>query len=157
MATARFLDVLVGAGPRARTALPAASIVGAHTLAVTLVSRAEARGGSPWIGRGAIGAAAAVSLAAGGFAARRSRTSPARRAAAAGLLAGYASSIAGAASRAVREPTSANVQKVVGAGILGLLPLQAALLVAAEEPEAAVAVASVWPVASTMSRRRSVT
>jgi 4-hydroxybenzoate polyprenyltransferase len=157
MAAARFLDVLVGAGPRARAALPAAAIVGAHTLAVTLVSRAETRGGSAWPGRGAIAGAAAVSAAAAGFAARRARTSPVRRAAAAGLLAAYASSIAGAAGRAVREPTAANVQRTVGAGILGLLPLQAALLVAAEGTEAAVAVAGAWPVARELSRRRSVT
>ena len=157
MATARFLNVLSGAGTRARPALPAAAIVGAHTLAVTLVSLGEARGGSRWPGRGALAGAAAVSAAAGSLAARRSRTTPVRRAAAAGLLAAYASSIAGVASQATREPTPANVQRVVGAGILGLLPLQAALLVASDGAEAAVAVASAWPVARRLSRRKSVT
>ena len=132
-----------------------ATIIGAHTLAVTLVSREEARGGSPWPGRGALGAAAAVSAAAGGFAARRS--GPFRRAGTAGLLAAYVSSIGAAARRATREPTAANVQRVVGAGILGLLPLQAALLVASKGTDAAVAVTSVWPVACNMSRRRAVT
>ena len=157
MATARLLNVLSGAGTRARPALPAAAIVGAHTLAVTLVSLGETRDGSRWPGRGALAGAAAVSAAAGSFAARRSRTTPFRRAAAAGLLAAYASSIAGAASNATREPTSANVQRVVGAGILGLLPLQAALLVASDGAEAAVAVAGAWPVARRLSRRKSVT
>lgn len=157
MAAARFLNVLVGAGARVRPALPAATIVGAHTLTVTLVSLGEARGGSRWPGRGALAGAAAVSAAAGGFAARRNRANPVRRVAAAGLLAAYASSIAGAASRAMREPTPANVQSVVGAGILGLLPLQAALLVASDGTEAAIAVAGAWPVAGQLSRKKSVT
>jgi hypothetical protein len=123
---------------------------------VTLVSRSEARGGSPWPARGALAAAATVSAAAAGFAARR-RRGPVRRAGTAGLLAAYVSSIAGAARTAAREPTAANVQKVVGAGILGLLPLQAALLVASDGAEAAVAVTGAWPVALSLSRRRSVT
>jgi UbiA prenyltransferase family len=156
MAAARFLDVLVGAAPRLRPALPAATLVGAHTLAVTLVSGAETRGGSAWPARGALGAAAAVSAAAGAVAARSSRA-PVRRAGTAGLLAGYVAGIAGAARDAARDPTPANVQGVVRAGILGLLPLQAALLTTSQGAGAAIAVTGAWPLACTLSRRRSVT
>jgi 4-hydroxybenzoate polyprenyltransferase len=50
MATARSLDLLLGAtathAPAARQALPPAALLGAHTLAVTAVSRHEATGGS---------------------------------------------------------------------------------------------------------------
>ncbi|MEV1083374.1 SCO3242 family prenyltransferase [Streptomyces sp. NPDC050211] len=50
MALARGLDVLLGAAAtagRTRDALPSAAVLGAHTLAVTTVSRQETRGGSP--------------------------------------------------------------------------------------------------------------
>jgi 4-hydroxybenzoate polyprenyltransferase len=49
MAAARGLDLALGAGAtggRARAALPSATVLGAHTLAVTAVSRREAQGGS---------------------------------------------------------------------------------------------------------------
>ncbi|MFD5763619.1 SCO3242 family prenyltransferase, partial [Streptomyces sp. NPDC127044] len=50
MATARGLDLLLGAtatGGGARPALPSALTLATHTLAVTTVSRGETRGGSP--------------------------------------------------------------------------------------------------------------
>ncbi|WP_307841073.1 SCO3242 family prenyltransferase [Streptomyces sp. GESEQ-4] len=50
MGLARGLDVLLGAAAtagRTRAALPSAAVLGAHTLAVTTVSRQETRGGSP--------------------------------------------------------------------------------------------------------------
>ncbi|MGW0760650.1 SCO3242 family prenyltransferase [Streptomyces sp. NPDC002814] len=50
MGLARGLDVLLGAAAtsgRTREALPSAAVLGAHTLAVTTVSRQETRGGSP--------------------------------------------------------------------------------------------------------------
>ncbi|OAH10146.1 SCO3242 family prenyltransferase [Streptomyces jeddahensis] len=52
MAVARGLDLALGAaatapgGGRCRAALPSATVLGAHTLAVTAVSRREAQGGS---------------------------------------------------------------------------------------------------------------
>ncbi|MFI8194337.1 SCO3242 family prenyltransferase [Streptomyces sp. NPDC085946] len=49
MATTRALDLLLGAAAttgRPRRALPSAALLGAHTLAVTTVSRRETRGGS---------------------------------------------------------------------------------------------------------------
>ncbi|WSJ84088.1 UbiA family prenyltransferase [Streptomyces sp. NBC_01304] len=59
MATARSLDLLLGAtatGGRARTALPSAALLGAHTLAVTSVSRHETQGGSVAVPVGALAA-----------------------------------------------------------------------------------------------------
>ncbi|MFJ4364535.1 SCO3242 family prenyltransferase [Streptomyces chartreusis] len=50
MATARALDLVLGAAAttgRPRAALPSAALLGTHTLAVTVVSRQETKGGSP--------------------------------------------------------------------------------------------------------------
>ncbi|MFE7447153.1 SCO3242 family prenyltransferase [Streptomyces chartreusis] len=50
MATARALDLVLGAAAttgRTRGALPSAALLGTHTLAVTVVSRQETKGGSP--------------------------------------------------------------------------------------------------------------
>ncbi|MFB6939748.1 SCO3242 family prenyltransferase [Streptomyces chartreusis] len=50
MATARALDLVLGAAAttgRTRAALPSAALLGTHTLAVTVVSRQETKGGSP--------------------------------------------------------------------------------------------------------------
>ncbi|CAM5425394.1 SCO3242 family prenyltransferase [Streptomyces chartreusis] len=50
MATARALDLVLGAAAttgRTRAALPSAALLGTHTLAVSVVSRQETKGGSP--------------------------------------------------------------------------------------------------------------
>ena len=156
MAAARFTDVLMGSGPRTRAALPAAAVVGAHTFAVTLVSRSEAHGGSPRLGQGALVGTGAVSAAAASFASARGGGG-ARLLAAGALLGAYAASLAGAAGRAAREPTAANVQRVVGTGVLGLLPLQASMLVASGGAGAGAAVAGAWPLARRLSRKKAVT
>jgi 4-hydroxybenzoate polyprenyltransferase len=155
MAAARFTDVLMGAGGRTRTALPAAAVVGAHTLAVTVVSRREATGGSARLGDGALVATGAVSAAAAAFAAGRGGGG--RLLAAGALLGVYAGSLAGAARAASRQPSARNVQRVVGTGIVGLLPLQASMLVAAGATAAGAAVAGAWPLARSLARRRAVT
>jgi hypothetical protein len=84
MATARALDLLLGAaatsadtsltpGPGLRAAVPTALVLGAHTLAVTAVSRREAQGGSTAAPLCALAATAAlaqlVARSAGGEAA----------------------------------------------------------------------------------------
>ena len=51
MAAARALDLLLGgvaANGDLRRTLPSALALGTHTLAVTMVSRHETQGGSPW-------------------------------------------------------------------------------------------------------------
>lgn len=156
MAAARFTDVLIGSGTRTRAALPAAAVVGAHTLAVTVVSRSEAEGGSARIGEGALAATGAVSAAAAAYAAARGRGG-ARLLAAGALLGAYAAVLAGAARTAAREPSAANVQRIVGTGVLGLLPLQAAMLVASGGTAAGVAAAGAWPLARRLSRKKAVT
>jgi UbiA prenyltransferase family len=64
MAGARFLDLLMGAvatSGRVRPALAPATVLGAHTYAVTLVSRREAEGGSTAAPLAALAACGAVS------------------------------------------------------------------------------------------------
>lgn len=156
MAAARFTDVLMGSGRRTRAALPAAAVVGAHTLAVTVVSRSEAQGGTSRLGEGALAATGAVSAAAAAFAAGRG-AGGARLVAAGALLGAYTASLAGAARTAAREPTAANVQRIVGTGVLGLLPLQASMLVASGGTAAGAAVAGAWPLARRLARKRAVT
>lgn len=73
MAAARTLDVLLGAtatartGAAARTALPAAALLGAHTYAVTSVSRHETRGGSTRAPLGALATTAATAATVAGL------------------------------------------------------------------------------------------
>ncbi len=68
MAAARALDLLLGAAASApaalRPALPPAALLGAHTLAVTTVSRREATGGSSAAPLGALAAGTAIAWAA---------------------------------------------------------------------------------------------
>ncbi|MFG1672395.1 SCO3242 family prenyltransferase [Streptomyces sp. Y7] len=64
MATARALDLLLGAAAttgRTRAALPSAALLGTHTLAVTVVSRQETKGGSPLAPLAALTATALLS------------------------------------------------------------------------------------------------
>ena len=65
MATARALDVLLGAGAGSlRAAAPPAAIVAAHTLAVTTLSRREVSGGGPALPAATLATTGAVALAA---------------------------------------------------------------------------------------------
>src|SRR5262249_61966113 len=65
MAACRGLDVLLGAGWRARhRALPAASVLAVHTLGITVLSRGEVHGGSPATGTAAATCSALAGLAA---------------------------------------------------------------------------------------------
>ncbi|MFC6093512.1 UbiA family prenyltransferase, partial [Saccharothrix lopnurensis] len=66
MAACRGLDVLLGAPPGGvRDALPAASVLAAHTLGVTVLSRGEVHGTSPAVARAALAGTAATAVAAG--------------------------------------------------------------------------------------------
>ncbi|HEV2779835.1 MAG TPA: 4-hydroxybenzoate polyprenyltransferase, partial [Actinophytocola sp.] len=149
MAAARTLDVLLGAGG-ARPAVPAALTVGAHTLGVTVLSRGEVHGADARVPRAALAGTAAITGAvlAGG---RRSRL------ATAGLAALYAGSVGSAQSAAARDPSSGAVRRAVGAGILGFMPLQAALLARAGSLRAALPVALAFPMARRLSRKVSAT
>jgi hypothetical protein len=163
--------VLMGAGVGAsgmRRAAPAAALVAAHTLAVTALSRSEVTGAEPRLPRAtlaATGAIGALAAFAGPFAGRiagpvvgRGRgAGPCERLSGAALLAVYGATFGRAQLAAVRDPGPQPLQRAVGAGILGLMPLQAALTAGAGAPAAALPVAAAFPLARRLSRRVSPT
>ena len=165
MAMARFLDVFMGAGTlNSRRSLPAALIVGGHTFLITTVSRQEARGGTPAVALGAVAGTAAVSAAAARLALRRSGTRRSdilpysvRSGVAIGLLGVHAASMGEAELAAMREPSAANFQRVVGTGVLGLMPLEAGMLAALGSSVKAALLAAGWRFARRLAQRRSVT
>ncbi|MET9827999.1 SCO3242 family prenyltransferase [Streptomyces sp. NPDC006385] len=75
---------------------------------------------------------------------------------AAGALA-YLGTYGAAQVRALREPSGENVRRAVGAGILGLMPLQAALTARSGAPGVAAALGVVHPLARRLARRISPT
>ncbi|GAA2557368.1 UbiA family prenyltransferase [Streptomyces levis] len=152
MAAARGLDVLMGGGLRA--AAPAAAVA-LHTYGVTSLSRHEVTGGGDRTVRAALACAAGAALGAGSLAARtRSRAAQALTAATGvRYLAGYGGALAAAA----RRPSAGRVREAVTAGILSLLPLQAALTAAAGAPAPAAAVAAARPVAQRLFKVVSAT
>jgi 4-hydroxybenzoate polyprenyltransferase len=157
MAAARGLDVLMGAGAGAggmRRAAPAAALVAAHTLAVTALSRSEVAGAEPRLPRATLAATAAIGALAA-FAGRAG--SPPQRVAGAALLAVYGATFGQAQLAAVRDPGPRPLQRAVGAGILGLMPLQAALTAGAGAPAAALPVAAAFPLARRLSKKVSPT
>jgi 4-hydroxybenzoate polyprenyltransferase len=169
MALARGLDVMHGAlsGSR-RAALAPATVVAGHTLTVTLVSRHEARGGTSLVGRAALAGTAAVTAGAAAVVAglqwrgsgRRALARPVSRpvaAASVGLLGAYAATVGRAELAAARDPSPQRLQRAVGTGVLGLMPLEAAMLAGTGQAAAAGAVAAAWPLARRLARRRSVT
>ncbi|MDX3641140.1 SCO3242 family prenyltransferase [Streptomyces sp. MB09-02B] len=183
MASARALDVLAGAlaagpGPDRATgtgaallrgAVPAA-LVGAHTYTLTALSRHEISGAPARLPAATLAASTTTALATAVPAVRtavawragrlhgRSGTRAAVRAGvvAAGALA-YLGSYGTAQARAVREPSGENVRRAVGAGILGLMPLQAALTAHGGATAAAAALGLVHPLARRLARRVSPT
>jgi hypothetical protein len=157
MSACRALDVLMGAGPQgARRALPAAAVVGAHTAVVTGVSRREAEGATPRLGWTALAGTVSVAAAATAVVAGRSR-SWLRRGAGLALLGGYAISCGRANADAAREPSPERLQRAVGTGVLGLMPLEAGLLAGSGALPQAGGIAALWPFARSLARRRSVT
>ncbi|GLW66333.1 transferase [Actinomadura rubrobrunea] len=165
MALCRGLDVMLGAtageAGRRRAALPAALAVGAHTYAVTLLSRGEVGGATPRrVGLAAAAAAPVVPLALAQIAGRGpggAETSRVARGVATGLLGAYAAAVGGPQAAAVREPSAERIRRAVGAGILGLIPLQAALTAARGHPLAGLALVPAHPLARRLTRKVSPT
>lgn len=145
MAAARTLDVLLGAGG-ARAALPAALTVGAHTMAVTTLSRSEVDGATPALPAATLVATAGVRVAAG-------RVGPLASA----LLGTYAVTTGRAQYDAVRDPKAPVIRRAVGAGIHGMIPLQAGLIARTGAWRSALAVAAAFPLARALSRKVSPT
>jgi hypothetical protein len=175
----------VGAALR-RAAVPAA-LVGAHTGTLMALSRHEIAGAQARVPAATLAVSTATALAAAvpvtgsqRSAAIRRRSSaapswlvaqfpaPLRGATAtpseklrtglvaAGALA-YLGTYGTAQARAVQEPSGENVRRAVGAGILGLMPLQAALTARAGSPAVAAALGVVHPLARRLARRISPT
>jgi 4-hydroxybenzoate polyprenyltransferase len=155
MSGARALDVLLGAGGHP-AALPAALTVAAHTAVVTGLSGVETTGGPAGAKRAWAALAGTAAVTALAWRRRRPASSVARTVGG-GLLAAYAGSFGGAQLAAARDPRPATVQRAVGAGVLGLIPLEAALLARGGAPRLAAGLAALWPVARRLSRRVSPT
>jgi len=96
------------------------------------------------------------SRAGGGGSAAGSR-SRVGRVAALGLAVAYVGVVGRGYAQAAAEPSPGRLQRAVGAGVLGLIPLEAGLLAGAGALVPAVGVASLWPLARTLARRRAVT
>ena len=163
MATARGLDVLLGAGAgRLGAAAPVALTVGAHTYIVTTLSRYEVSGGTArtsmrlLVATGGV-AAGAAALVWRGVGPSAQASTPTRRAVGAGLLCAYLGGFGAAQVRALRQPDPMPVRRAVGAGIHGLIPLQAALAAAAGALRAALPVAAAFPLARRLGRKVSPT
>jgi 4-hydroxybenzoate polyprenyltransferase len=86
-------------------------------------------------------------------AALRSRGRWAELATGLGLLASYARSVGGAFARAERTPEPETLQRAVGAGVMGLAPLQAGMLAGHGSFAPAAAVAGARVLARFIGRR----
>jgi len=151
MAAARTLDVLMGAGIRGiPRAAPTAVTIGAHTAAITALSRREVEGASPALPAGML--AATVGISAATCARLRSN-----RVAATALLGAYVVSVGQADIAAMRDPAPNQMQRAVGAGILGMMPLQATLAAGSGALRSALSVAAAFPLARRLSRRVATT
>ena len=152
MATARALDVVLGSAVagtgRSAGAWPAVA-VGLHTAGVTLLSRGEVHGSDPV----RAGAATAATLLAAVTAASVGRSRPL----ALGLASVYAAAVARAQLAAVRSPDARTVRTATGAGIRGLVPLQAALLAGQGASRTAAGLLALGPVLRAASRKVSPT
>ncbi|MGA4845523.1 SCO3242 family prenyltransferase [Streptomyces sp. G5(2025)] len=192
MAAARGLDLLLGAtataGPgnslRAQHAVPSAGALAAHTLAVTVVSRREAEGGSSAAPLAALAVTTALArLIAGrqggrpkgggagvadrtrgrahagarvGAGARTPSHTP-RQALRAALALAYAGTAAKPLFHAALNPSPPLTQRAVGGGIRAMIPLQAALAARAGATGTALFTAALAPAARKFARKVSVT
>ncbi|MDT0380092.1 UbiA family prenyltransferase [Streptomyces sp. DSM 42041] len=176
MATARTLDLLLGALAAGRTpggrgrrtplreALRPALALGAHTLAVTTVSRHETTGGSS---APALRALATVAVLAGGIPGRSARGAratprPYDRVLVAAATAAYLATAGRPLAHAALNPSPPLLQRAVGGGIRAMIPLQAALIARASgrhgtSGAGAVGVLALLPLARHLSRKVSPT
>ncbi|MGW5336147.1 SCO3242 family prenyltransferase [Streptomyces bauhiniae] len=166
MATARALDLLLGAATASggiRPALSSAALLGTHTLAVTTVSRHETQGGAPLTALTALAATGALALGLG----RGSRAqvlAAGQQLSAAGygplraaLALAYAATAARPYLHAALNPSPPLTQKAVGDGIRATIPLQAALSARAGAPVSALITAALAPLAARFAKKVSVT
>ncbi|MET7497015.1 SCO3242 family prenyltransferase [Streptomyces sp900116325] len=158
-----------------RAAVPAAALLGAHTYAVTAVSRHEAQGGSTAAPLGALAAIVAL----GAAAVREQRGSrdlppvpgkggpgdhhrtrpgaPAPRVLLTALTAAYLRTAAEPLLHATLNPSPPLTQRAVGSGIRAMIPLQAVLAARAGAAGTGLAVMGLVPLARTLARKVSLT
>ncbi|MCX4680182.1 UbiA family prenyltransferase [Streptomyces sp. NBC_01433] len=169
----------------ARAAVPAAALLGAHTYAITAVSRQEAQGGSTVAPLAALGATAAFGIAVAGGRRGSGGPPPVQGGAGAGehlggplrttalraatfastpdrllltaLAAAYLRTAAPPLLHAALNPSPALTQRAVGGGIRAMIPLQAALAARAGAPGAGLVVMSLVPLARKLARKVSPT
>jgi len=150
MALARALDVLLGAGgTAARRAIPQAAAIGAHTLALTVLSRREVHGdpgGAATRTAPAVSAVLAALIAAGSS-----------RPAGAVTAAVYAGAVLPAQLRAGRDRGPEAIRRAVGVSIIGIVSLQSSLLAGTGRTALAVAVGAMLPIGRAAARRTAVT
>ncbi|MFF5898993.1 UbiA family prenyltransferase [Streptomyces argenteolus] len=148
-----------------RAALPAALALGAHTYAVTAVSRHEAQGGSTKVPLAALAGTAVLGAAVlrGGPAAGVSSPPPAPPAPVTGPLlltaftGAYLRTCAVPLLHAALNPSPPLTQRAVGGGIRAMIPLQAALAARAGSPLGGLAVMGLVPLARALARKVSPT
>ncbi|WP_198539355.1 SCO3242 family prenyltransferase [Streptomyces graminilatus] len=87
----------------------------------------------------------------------RTRAENARTAVASAGVVAYLGTYGLAQARAVHDPRASSVRRAVGAGILAMVPLQAALTARAGAPVAAALLGTLHPVARSLARRVSPT
>ncbi|MFI5673968.1 SCO3242 family prenyltransferase [Streptomyces cellulosae] len=147
-----------------RRAVPSAVLLGAHTLAVTTVSRRETQGGSPVAPLAALATTAVLTRLltrrpTTGPGAPRSLTPafPAAGALRAALPAAYAATVARPYVHAVLNPSPPLTQRAVGGGIRAMIPLQSALSARSGATVTALLTTALAPLAARFARRVSVT
>ncbi|WNO71345.1 UbiA family prenyltransferase [Streptomyces sp. AM8-1-1] len=142
--------------PTTRAALPGALVMGAHTYAVTSVSRHEAHGGSTLVPLTAL----AATLGLGALGIREQRTSPgtpAARLLVTALAGAYVRTAAKPFLHAALNPSPPLTQRAVGGGIRAMIPLQAALAARAGGGASALALMGLVPLARKLARKVSPT
>ncbi|MFF3056014.1 SCO3242 family prenyltransferase [Streptomyces sp. NPDC057909] len=161
--------------PDVRAAVPAAALLGAHTYAVTAVSRHEAQGGSTVAPLGALAAIVALGAAAvreqrgsrglppvpgrggPGDHHRPRSAAPAPRLLLTALTAAYLRTAAEPLLHATLNPSPPLTQRAVGGGIRAMIPLQAVLAARAGASGTGLAVMGLVPLARTLARKVSLT
>ncbi|MGH3385158.1 MAG: SCO3242 family prenyltransferase [Nocardioidaceae bacterium] len=151
MAAARSLDVLVGAGSARRKARAPALAVGAHVIGITAMSRGEVHGATARPARAALAVTSAITV--GTVAGTRGVPGLVT----AGLSALFAGSVAPAQLAATNEPTAGRLRAAVGAGIHGLVPLQAAWCARGGKPAVGAGLVAALPLARALARKVSPT
>ncbi|MGW0695484.1 SCO3242 family prenyltransferase [Streptomyces sp. NPDC002738] len=161
--------------PGVRAAVPAAALLGAHTYAVTAVSRHEAQGGSTVAPLGALAAIVALGAAAvreqrgsrgvppvpgksgPGDHHRPRHGAPAPRLLLTALTAAYLRTAAKPLLHATLNPSPPLTQRAVGGGIRAMIPLQAVLAARAGASGTGLAVMGLVPLARALARKVSLT